>query len=52
MEYQEQLTAVTGTDCSILGSERLLKLSSSSGSSGAVSSPKHTGNGRYINHIH
>ena len=47
MEYQEQLTAVTGTDCSILGFERLLKLSSSSGSSGAVSSPKHTGNGRY-----
>ncbi|XP_030237319.1 serine/threonine-protein kinase SMG1 isoform X2 [Gadus morhua] len=45
VEYQEQLTAVTGTDCSILGSERLLKLSSSSGSSGAVSSPKHTGNG-------
>ncbi|XP_059929779.1 serine/threonine-protein kinase SMG1-like [Gadus macrocephalus] len=45
VEYQEQLTAVTGTDCSILGSERLLKLSSSSGSSRAVSSPKHTGNG-------
>ncbi|XP_071393422.1 serine/threonine-protein kinase SMG1 [Centroberyx affinis] len=40
VEYQDQLCAVTGMDCSIKSSERsLLKLSSS------TSSPKHTSNG-------
>ena len=48
MEYQEQLTAVTGMDCSIQGSGRLLKLSTASICTGAASSPKHTGNGCYI----
>ncbi|XP_067343536.1 serine/threonine-protein kinase SMG1 isoform X2 [Channa argus] len=40
LEYQDQLSAVTGMDCSIKSSECcLLKLSSN------TSSPKHTGNG-------
>ncbi|XP_056143769.1 serine/threonine-protein kinase SMG1 [Lampris incognitus] len=44
MEYQEQLSAVTGMDCSIKGFDRtLLMLSSSSNSTNT--SPKHTGIG-------
>uniref|UniRef100_A0A672JXD5 Serine/threonine-protein kinase SMG1 n=1 Tax=Sinocyclocheilus grahami TaxID=75366 RepID=A0A672JXD5_SINGR len=42
LEYQEQLCAVTGMDCSIKGFDRsLLKLTGSN-----TSSPKHTSNGR------
>uniref|UniRef100_A0A8B9KFC0 non-specific serine/threonine protein kinase n=1 Tax=Astyanax mexicanus TaxID=7994 RepID=A0A8B9KFC0_ASTMX len=44
LEYQEQLCAVTGMDCSIKGFDRsLLKLSSST--TGNSSSPKHTPSG-------
>ncbi|XP_072549574.1 serine/threonine-protein kinase SMG1 isoform X2 [Salminus brasiliensis] len=44
LEYQEQLCAVTGMDCSIKGFDRsLLKLTSST--TGNSSSPKHTASG-------
>lgn len=44
LEYQEQLCAVTGVDCSIKGFDRsLLKVTNSP--TGNSSSPKHTGNG-------
>uniref|UniRef100_A0A8C2H6P3 Serine/threonine-protein kinase SMG1 n=1 Tax=Cyprinus carpio TaxID=7962 RepID=A0A8C2H6P3_CYPCA len=44
LEYQEQLCAVTGMDCSIKGFDRsLLKLTGSN-----TSSPKHTSSGEYF----
>ncbi|XP_018612751.2 serine/threonine-protein kinase SMG1 isoform X2 [Scleropages formosus] len=44
LEYQEQLCAITGMDCSIKGFDRsLLKVASTTGNS--TTSPKHTSNG-------
>ncbi len=44
LEYQEQLCAITGMDCSIKGFDRsLLKLTGSN-----TSSPKHTSSGEYF----
>ncbi|XP_069036868.1 serine/threonine-protein kinase SMG1 isoform X1 [Lepisosteus oculatus] len=44
VEYQEQLCAITGVDCSIKGFDKsLLKVASTN--SGNSASPKHTGNG-------
>ena len=47
LEYQEQLCAVTGMDCSIKGFDRsLLKLANSNSSSNTAS-PKHGSSGEY-----
>ncbi|XP_062915129.1 serine/threonine-protein kinase SMG1 isoform X2 [Mobula hypostoma] len=44
-DYQEQLCAMTGVDCSIKGLDKsLLKVSNSSSSGGNFASPKHAGN--------
>ncbi|KAL4659048.1 serine/threonine-protein kinase SMG1 isoform X1 [Arapaima gigas] len=44
LEYQEQLCAITGMDCSIKGFDRsLLKVASTTGN--CTASPKHTSNG-------
>ncbi|MGH0130148.1 UNVERIFIED_CONTAM: hypothetical protein FKN15_041199 [Acipenser sinensis] len=44
VEYQEQLCAITGVDCSIKGFDRTL-LKVANANSGNAASPKHTGNG-------
>ncbi|KAK1162804.1 serine/threonine-protein kinase SMG1-like [Acipenser oxyrinchus oxyrinchus] len=44
VEYQEQLCAITGVDCSIKGFDRTL-LKVANANSGNTASPKHTGNG-------